>query len=227
MRKKMAALLLALTLAIPAIGGAVSAEAGDRITLGRWEQDAEPGPDPIRWRVLTVQDGRALVVSESVLDVRPLHTRHAGTAWPDCELRLWLNGVFLGGAFGEEEQQAILTAAVDNGAGQGFFSRSGAADGTMDRLFLLSYAEAWTWLPLAEDRIGVPTEWAVGRGALTVRTEDGTACGWWLRSPGESDLQGLWVTSAGEIEVRDVDSAAGIGVRPAMWVELEKIPGGA
>ena len=44
------------------------------VTLGQCPQDADGGVEPIVWRVLSVEDGRAYLLSEYVLEARPIHS---------------------------------------------------------------------------------------------------------------------------------------------------------
>ena len=44
------------------------------VTLGQCPQDADGGVEPIIWRVLSVEDGRAYLLSEYVLEARPIHS---------------------------------------------------------------------------------------------------------------------------------------------------------
>ena len=58
------------------------------------------------------QDGKALLISNKVIDYRPFGR---GTdVWENSGLRSWLNKTFLETAFTEEEQAVIVTTTVDN-----------------------------------------------------------------------------------------------------------------
>jgi len=59
------------------------------------------------WRVLDVQDGRALLITEDVIDKRPYNTERAAVTWEISALRQYLNGEFYN-KFDEQEQAIIL-----------------------------------------------------------------------------------------------------------------------
>ena len=47
---------------------------------------------PIRWRVLDVQDDKALLLADRMPDSMPFHAADADVSWQDSTLRSWLNG---------------------------------------------------------------------------------------------------------------------------------------
>ena len=74
---------------------------------GRTEQGE--GQTPIEWIVLDRQEDRALLLSKYALDAMPFHeVEDWNVTWGDCTLRSWLNGEFLGVAFGDEERMQII-----------------------------------------------------------------------------------------------------------------------
>ena len=75
-----------------------------RVLFGRYHQDRRD--QPILWRILTVQAGQALLLSETILDVRPFDK--STNVWEKSSLKKWLNSDFLNEAFTSQERQAIL-----------------------------------------------------------------------------------------------------------------------
>ena len=73
MKRALCALLLTLVCASAMCGEALSLRGWDQkegyvyVALGRWPQTAEGDKEPIVWRVLTVEDGAAYLLSEYVL----------------------------------------------------------------------------------------------------------------------------------------------------------------
>ena len=117
-----------------------------------------------------------------------------------------------------------MTTNVDNSKSQGYsvYSTNGG-NNTQDKVFLLSYAEAWKYFKDASARMCAPTEYAVKQGAETSNSYkvDGKAtCYWWLRSPGYYQGAAIFVLGVGS---RGYDDAnySGRAVRPALWVNLE------
>ena len=195
---------------------------GSRVFLGRWPQTAA-GTDetPIEWTVLDVRDGKALLLSLYGIECMPYSEVWTCVTWEDSAMRAWLNGEFLERAFGGAERAAVAQTAVGNGRSEGYEScnTDGGAD-TYDRVFLLSYAEAWRYLPRPEDRRCPLTAHAKAQGAEYNRA---TGCGWWwLRSPGNYRIYQADVFSSG-IRSVSVSTSRFDAVRPAMWVDLDAL----
>ena len=85
--------------------------------------------------------------------------------WENSNLREWLNNDFLNTAFSAEKQNAVLQTEVDNGKDQGYdgFKTDGGND-TQDKVFLLSYAEAWKCFTTDEARRCAPTDYVIMQG---------------------------------------------------------------
>ena len=100
----------------------------------------------------------------------------------------------------------------------------------MDKIFLLSYAEANQYLGVtygANNNTAsraAATAYALERGAFqsnSNKTADGDPAGWWwLRSPGLDRSFAAYVFHGGSLIYGDVDIASGC-VRPALWINLE------
>jgi hypothetical protein len=150
------------TAEIPTQGGeqgqtptpATSYEVGNIVEFGGYE-----------WRVLELRDGKALLLSEYVLEFRTYHSEwYDGavgtwiftTTWADCDLRAYLNGEFLN-SFSQSDRERIAETQVVNNDNPWLYARtkalgeeendfwlpyvpSGGAD-TSDRIFLLSIEE--------------------------------------------------------------------------------------
>jgi len=110
------------------------AQPGQRITLGRYPQEAG-GADqtPVRWRVLQNSGDELFILSEHILDCKRYHAAFVPITWRACDLRRWLNETFYDAAFNAAEKAIIRTTrCTDNGAG---------SPDTGDRVFLPSIAE--------------------------------------------------------------------------------------
>ena len=211
------------------IGGSnAESLAGQRIvTFGSFEQDnkADNGPEPIEWIVLEEKDGNALLLSRYGLDSLPFHSENEDAAWEKSTMRAWLNNDFVMNSFTADEQAAIRVTAVKNGADQGNSISIGSAD-TQDRVFLLSYTEAFKqYFTSNEARMCAPTDYAVARGAWADvgNTTNGRAGGtWWLRSPADSQTNALIVDFDGGELFCNIHFNNHI-VRPALWVDLAAV----
>ncbi len=211
---------------------------GSIIQFGQYEQDGDVnnGSENIEWIVLDVQDNKSFVISLFVLDAKPYESDNKYITWEDCTLRKWLNHIFLQNSFTENEQSAIILTHVDNSGDQNY-NNSGSGQDTDDKIFLLSYAEAWKYFITQEERIGYATEYARQNGVFH-SVSDIVKTGkihtvWWLRSSNtDYGVRGYKgdkpdsFSAATSIEINgkrhlDVITDDYVGVRPAMWIDLD------
>jgi len=186
-----------------------------------------------------------LLISRDVLTFRAFNSSgdEYNVSWENCSLRVWLNNTFLNTAFNDDERKAILTTEVDNSPPQGYSKYvTKLWNNTEDRVFIMSYAEAWKYFATDIDRVCTTAD----------RREiiwDGDGQMWWLRSPGYTNREISYVFEDGTIqsvyanasssydkkittEEHDRDfsryeKAAGPyvdrGVRPVMWVDFGEL----
>ena len=210
-----------------------SIEVGDTIILGTYPQDADGSVLPIKWIVLDVQDGKALVISKFGLDRKPYNVEPADVTWENCSLRAWLNSDFLSVAFSKEENDRILETNVIN-QDNPFFGTPGGND-TVDKVFLLSIDEVLQYFHLTknagekesrilyygDDCICYNTDYAV-----SLAKSYGAFCCWWLRSPGNVDRTAAIIDESdlGYCDNVDEDGQTegvpSCTVRPAMWITI-------
>ena len=192
---------------------------GGYVTYGTYPQTATGNDStPIEWLVLDydAKNNKALLISRYGLDCQKYNSSKTSVTWETCSLRTWLNGTFLNKAFSKAEQGAILTTDVDNSKSQGYSKWStNGGNNTQDKIFLLSYAEAWKYFGSDSARVSTPTKYAKANegGSYSNR--------WWLRSPGYSQYYAALVYSDGSRSYLNVDSTR--GVRPAFWLDLSGI----
>ena len=200
---------------------------GDVITLGQYEQDNDlsNGSEAIDWVVLDVQDGKALVISKYALDAIPYHAEKAEITWEACTLRSWLNNEFLNTAFSAKEQSAILLTTVDNSSAQGYsgyYSYDG--NNTEDRIFLLSYNEAFNvYFHSNNERVCRLTPYAlanVEKASPMFQVEDIAL--WWLRSPGENAKCAARIDDDGG-RINSPVHREDLAIRPVMWLDLSSL----
>ena len=227
MMKRLAAILLSLTLCVSFSISAVAESAndytvGNLVTFGSYEQDnnLDNGKEPISWIVLEVKDDQAFLISEYCLDAHAYNTEFVRMTWAKCTLRPWLNETFLNTAFTAEEQQKIVPVTIVNADNPHYGTNGG--DDTTDRIFLLSLAEAYQYFPDQATRAGVPTPYAIAQGAYYDEISGKTW--WWLRSPGVRPIDAMGVRADGRISgygSRDVYRPSG-ALRPVMWISIAK-----
>jgi len=202
----------------------VSLKKGDYITLGKYEQDndLDNGKEPIEWEVLDIKDGKALVISKYILDIRPYFSNvsHYYPSWLLSDLRFYLEGDFYNDVFNESEKQLINEVVHEN---------------TTDKIFCLSvdeiikYFEFEEWYEssksgYSKDLLAESTPYALKNGE---ELEDynkmpigGRGC-WWLRS-GAGGTSQYFVYSNGRAGEDNSCkcSYCDVGVRPAMWISI-------
>ena len=178
---------------------------------------------PIEWRVLTVENGRALVISEKLLDCVKYNEVKTDVTWETCTLRKWMNGEFLNKAFSSSEQSKIATVTNQNPDNPEYGTQGGNA--TQDRIFALSIEEANQYFRNDGDRMAAPTVYAKKQGAWASDISSlpsGEKTGWrWLRSPGLHSNLAAYVLSGGRIsQYGDYVVNDSVAVRPAFWLNL-------
>lgn len=195
-----------------------TAKVGSEILLGHYEQDNDSanGPEDIRWQVLDIQDGKALVISKQALDAHRYQTKLEDITWETCDLRQWLNGEFLNSAFSDKEKAMLQTTTAP--ADPNPESTMDPGNPTEDRVFLLSMAEAERYFSSDEARKCGVTGYAQAHRVYLYENQN---TWWWLRSPGAKQTTAGFIDGNGKIRVlgNNVDYGNG-AVRPAMWIEL-------
>ena len=204
---------------------------------------------PLRWRVLDVEDGRALLLADRLPDSVPFNDGDADIAWDECTLRSWLNGYdaganargvdftgvgFIDRAFTEAERAAIAPTRCENLANRDYGTASGAD--TEDRLFLLSNAQVFEGGNAG--RYGfdpsrdyddpakrfTSTLYAKCMGAWwsPVAAYAGNSF-WFMRTSGYTPRSVTYVCDFGYIYSKGTLVTCGdAGVLPAMWVDVAR-----
>jgi hypothetical protein len=202
----------------------INAKVGKIISLGKYD-----------WRILAVENGKALLLSEKILS-KHAYNRFEDTTWAECHMRSFLNNVFYH-FLGEDKKRVVRTKleTKDNP----WYGTSGGND-SKDYIFLLSIEEVVKYFGDSGRLAEGPTEPLSSvddqyNEARIARDEDGNAWWWWLRSPGHVSNYAAEVTAIGTISVngldvdyggkvdymgRDLSGNSG-GVRPALWLNLE------
>jgi len=205
---------------------------GDTLTLGRYADE------PIHWIAIAEKEDSFLLLSRDILEYRPFHsvdgpvgegdfTEGAYTAsWPNCDLRLWLNGDFFTAAFTAEEAAHIPTCSLISPTDfRSLYSHFPGKKETEDRLFILTENEAKEYLTGKAFFRARRTPHALARYEAAEKTSlllEGGA--WWLRSYGSSAFSVYmrcvynpdWSRTAAS-QCNAVVNAQDVGVRPAMW----------
>lgn len=173
------------------------------------------------WRVLDVQNGKALLLAEEILEKRPYHSPGGSVTWETCGLRGYLNGEFLQTFNGPEQSRIVQT--VNANKDNPWYGTQGG-NRTADRVFLLSIEEVVKYFG-DSDKLWRQSE---NEYCIDDRYNDerkanygSKAWWWWLRSPGSSGYDAADVDLDGSLSLygRSVRGFEG-GVRPALWLNL-------
>ena len=176
------------------------------------------------WLVLEVSDGKALMLSEAIVEERAYHNNWEDTTWEGSDLREYLNGEYYN-SFAQEERERIAETLVTN-ADNPWVGTPGGND-TADKVFLLSLEEVVQYFGDSGQLGNRPFEnnyWIMDQynTVRIARTADSTASWWWLRSPGFDSFSAASVDRDGALFVRgDSVDRDSVGVRPALWLNME------
>lgn len=202
------------------------AAVGDYVFFGTYEQDnnTSDGEEEIEWIVLAKENSKVLVISKYALDGQQYNSSYKDITWETCSLRTWMNETFLNKVFSADEQAKIATTNVSEN--KDLMDSTDPGNATMDKVFLLSIAEAKEYFMTAESRKCVPTAYAKAQGVYTgsgYTTVSGEAtCWWWLRSPGHDQRSAALGDYDGSVLGYGVSASGGFAaVRPALWISLE------
>ncbi len=218
-RKWVGLLCLALGLCCAATGAAqelplrgYTADGGwQYVELGVFPQTVEGGLEPIVWRVLTVHEQQAYLVSEYVLLNRRIHPDDvayaaSGGDFSGTELSAYLNGAFLD-SFSAAEQAALVPVE-----GQ--------------RVTLLTADELRSAaLGFTNDaaRAALGTPWALQNGLFQYGSSYGGTSPYWTRTPYDGQAYAACCTKArgnfGWIRVGVLNE----GCRPACTLNLHGV----
>jgi len=240
--KRLVALLLAFALAMSLmLAGCGSPsvvpeglKVGDTFTLGNY------GGQDIAWQVLAIEDGKALVITRDIIDLRAYNDEDTDVTWETCTLRSWLNDDFLNTAFTNDQRNAIALTSLKNNDNPDY-GTDGGAD-TKDYVFLLSIDEVGKYFGsdaariadlnmsdgLIDDAAHRIDENPYYYGDFYTFSEarelilgwNNSAGWWWLRSPGYISAYAANVDTDGSVHVGDGLAPYPYGVCPALWLNL-------
>ena len=189
---------------------------GDYINFGRYEQDnnLENGKETIKWRILDVVGGKALIVSDRSLDFKQFNTTLEDVSWETSSIRTWLNSDFLNTAFTNEQQSFIPSATVTADKNPEYNVNPG--NDTLDKIFLLSYKEVSKYF--APDDILCYTTAFANKDDPSAGDTGETI--WALRTMGK-DKQHVMNIYMNEIYYYGMPCDSHAKIRPALWLDLD------
>jgi hypothetical protein len=190
-----------------------SVQIGNIISFGTYEQDgdASNGAEPIEWKVLAIEDNKALLISKYVLDWKQYNEVDEEVNWSTCSLRTWLNSDFYTQAFNADESGKIEEISI---------TEEGIE--TMDNVFLLNKTELKRYFSTDDERISEPTEVVKNSANDTdnITFENKEGCTYWICSGGTRDVA-QYILPGGRISEQSDSVDYYGGVRPAIWITIE------
>jgi hypothetical protein len=172
----------------------------------------------VDWIVLAVQDGKTLILSDKVLEIREYHSQNGDITWENCDLRGYLNNSFYNSTFNEHEKERITETTVINNDNTEYGTLGG--NDTVDNVFLLSIDEVNQYM-------GDSSHISLRNSRVAEHIVTGKSESWWLRSPGFGNyatanvkLDGF-VNTSGSLDPYADNVFGTLGVRPAMWIKTQ------
>ena len=130
---------------------------GDEVYFGRFPQLEDYEMKPLKWRVLDVIDGKALLVTvDCIIGKGPDLEQHG--FWKDELLRSFLNNSFYKVAFSDSEREQIVLSTIQNPKNE--VTNNGGGPDTKDHVFLLSIDEVEKYMPTESSRCASITKYA-------------------------------------------------------------------
>lgn len=231
--------------------GNIGGGQADNVYFGTYRQSSDGrggyNIDPVKWRVLANANGQLFLLADQNLDVFQYHTEKESVTWERSTMRSWLNGYgassnaggdngtdytsdnFLGSAFSDKEQAAIVETTVvnDDNKDEDIGTNGEGGNDTTDRIFLLSLAEVYNRSYFPDYRLfSTNTAYVAGGGKLDsgmygVDKNDW----WWLRSPGFDNTRAAFIEWEDGSPVADGNPVnnKNTAVRPAFNLDLSSV----
>ena len=181
--------------------------------------------EPISWTVLEKNDGSALILCDMIIDSQeyypctqfPAENPPYANNYEYSTIRAWLNDDFYNTAFNDLQKNMILTTTVDNSVESTRYSpNENVCPNTDDKVFLLSYDEAYKYLDEPNRYGKTPTDYAQSQGAYYYQKRGD----WWLRSPySDNTHSALLISYRSDLSIYTVYYTSH-GVVPAMTITM-------
>ncbi len=197
--------------------------------------------EPIQWRILTVSEGRALLLCDMIIDSLEFYSDNDDRSiggetvyannYEHSNIRKWLSDNFYNTVFTDLEKELVALTRVDNSVSTtpSEYTSPCVCPDTDDYVFLLSYKDILNTeygfseygFHLDPNRQKTGTDYAKcqGLGIASFGT-DYVGSSWWLRSPmSQYGYIAGHVTEEGKPTDGDIYASL-VGVCPAIWIIL-------
>lgn len=223
---------------------------GDVVLFGKFEQDGNlsNGAEDIEWEILSVENGRILVISKYGLINKRYNEEQMDVTWETCTLRNWLNNDFYNTSFSDKEKKQIPYVTLINRKNPIYGTPGGNT--TIDKVFCLSYEDVEKYFGkyneyYSEDLTGynqnlicTATPYAIDKGTYYREFTSETyvyfgytgyskdligvlGIEWWLRNSGSRPTSACYVDYLGQAGACKYGrvSVGSRAVRPAMYIK--------
>ena len=203
--------------------------------------------EPIKWRVLSVEDGKVMLLADKALDGQRFNEGSEDVTWEKSTIRSFLNGYgssqeqrekdktfhgdFFDIAFDDKEKAALLAVNVKQSDSLENQSEAARGNDTIDKVFLLSDAEAYGNGDYGFSGLGDNDDWGKRCKSTTYAKAMGISwnmdleylgnCLWWLRSPGRYSASAMSIDGCGRADYFCAVDGIAIGVRPSIVLDLK------
>lgn len=186
-------------------------QVGDIIKFGKTSRSLywlDP-PKPIKWKVLEIKDGKALVISEETLT----YYTYDDSSWENSTIRKEINGSYYNGWFSDVEKSMICTTEIPaKETTDGKVSKKTVKD----KIFLLSEAEVNKYFPNPADKLCISEYMRQDMYEEVYYSVNY----WWTRTTDDKgNIRTVYMEEDGAEIVGRERSKYGY-VRPAMWIDL-------
>lgn len=199
-----------------------SEEEAGYMYIGKFPEQMDFIMKPLKWRVLNIIDDRALVITEKAIlgCIFPLcRALYQGDTWAESDIRNFLNETFVNTVFSETEKERIIETKLINDDNS--VTKKKGGEDTLDKVFLLSLEEIQKYMPNVKDREYEFTEYAYQQIIDSSVGEKYRNRKMYMQSRTIGGIGfGSVAINGDDINYRG-DIAAGRGIRPAMWIEID------
>lgn len=190
-------------------------------TNGDGTVDENDDKQPIKWKVLSENNGIAVLLAEQNIDAMPYSEDGAAT-WDKSQLRLWLNSTFLEYAFNVSEQNAIHNTSLTT-RGDELLNTTDVT--SIDKVYIPSLEDMTDYqygfsadLYADDNRIVINTGYVATKDNMYRKGEADT---YWLRNQGQdSDITCVMVDGSINYHVPPKFIS---GVRPMLQVDISTL----
>ena len=166
------------------------------------------------WRVLEVKDGKALILSDKIIEKRVWDAMSSWNSWHQCDLRTYLNGEFYNKFNATDKARIIETTNITKPNPWG----GPSVPNTNDKIFVLSIEEVLKYFGDSGKYNGSTNPGFISDqyNSARIATYNGAASMYWLRTPGSLAGYVITICSIGTLTISgNPPNRADIGVRPA------------